>query len=136
MALVIAIAIAVAGLLLLWLLRRSPRPRPRPPGQPHPGQDPARRKAGFVFIAGSQPCEPATARAGRWMPAHRAPSLPLAGCSGPAQCRCGLVPAADRRARVRRQQSERREDVRFEDGRRQKSDRRNRENPWDRKSPR
>ena len=87
----------------------------------------------FWGVEMGQPgCEAAQALLGQQFPFEEAPQLPLEGCNS-ANCTCQFKGLKDRRKRVRRQQEDRRESLRFEKDRppdrRSRKDRR-RGNVW------
>lgn len=78
-------------------------------------------------------CESARQNNGRTSLLSDAPKLPYKDC-GRIDCRCRYERIADRRRGQRRQQADRREEIRFELKKedRRKGDRRKNSNPWGR----
>ncbi|MGB5718295.1 MAG: hypothetical protein WBN81_14540 [Gammaproteobacteria bacterium] len=127
----------VAG--LIWMVRgRQPAVRRRASLQKYeeinPGDDPGARLGGldklknnslFWGVEMGQPgCEAAMALLDQQFTFDEAPRLPLEGCTS-AMCTCQFKGLKNRRTRHRREQEERRVEVRFE---KEKPDRRSRKN--------
>ena len=108
-----------------------------PIGRPPASSKPGSRTAAAVVLrvpASASACERARKLAGRTLDAADAPKLPFLDC-GRVDCQCRYEAVADRRRRPRRDDAERREVIRFEtqDGRRNSTDRRKRNNVWDKR---
>jgi len=77
-------------------------------------------------------CERARRLAGRTLDAAEAPKLPLQDCAR-IDCRCRYEPLSERRRKTQREESDRRDLIRFEtkEPRRKTPDRRKRNTTWD-----
>ena len=137
---VLLIIIVIVG-ALFWLLRsqrtrghsrrqlRSEQAARKSQGQAAPskpgGLDKLQASGLFWGVEIGQPgCEAAHKLLGRQYPFDEAPQLPLEGCSS-AMCTCQFKGLRERRSEHRRQQGERRGEIRFEEG---KTDRRSPKN--------
>jgi hypothetical protein len=132
--LVVALVVLAVGLLVVMrkratkeVVRRSSGARaggaPARALPTHPAQTahaPVHWGVRFTAPRSEPACEQAQALSGKEFPLHKAPSLPLSGCTG-VTCRCKLIPLRERRTAERRRTADRRAMVRYEPG---KEDRR------------
>lgn len=114
-ALLIGVTLAVVVVAAVMLLRRKPGPAGRPAPQA-PAAASQREMMLQIVIPDSGVC----CAAAHQIETHRfvkalAPPLPLGECSMKQGCRCRYQPVPDRRIGERRQSSDKREIVRYED---------------------
>ena len=128
--------VVVLALLVVWLVRRRPKEQPepvsKPPALPSTGPDTSYHAVSIQFEKWA--CRAAKEYEGRRLLADEAPKLPLPDCDA-AECRCHFVHYKDRRCGRDRRSPFGSGGVaaasgKFEQERREKSDRREDPDPF------
>lgn len=129
MRLLLIVVLGALAVFALWWWRRDSEPAPDNRGrQP---DAPALDDPQIILRAGPGACSMARQQAGRSFPEDEMPRLPLPGCRA-RSCNCRFQKIPGRRRGQRREQSDRRETIRFEEsGDRRRGDRRkDSADPW------